>query len=116
MKKLLFLFILLFLNNQLYSQCWDKVSNGQNHTIAIKTAGTLWAWGANLFGELGNGNNTDRNFPIQIGSSNDWKDIFGGIRVSAAIKNNFTLWGWGLNAYNNQLGQPSIISDIIVPT
>jgi alpha-tubulin suppressor-like RCC1 family protein len=166
MKKTLSLFILLFINNQLHSQCWDKVSNGQNHTIAIKTDGTLWAWGSNLFGQLGNGNNTDSNFPIQIGSSNnwirvaaggahslgikndgtlwawgfnaagqlgnnttinvniptqignanDWKDVFGGIYVSAAIKNNFSLWGWGSNVGNNQLGQPSNISDIKVPT
>jgi hypothetical protein len=165
MKKLLLL-VLMLINNELYSQCWKQVSNGQYHTIAIRTDGTLWAWGMNQFGQLGNGNNIDSNIPIQIGNSNnwrdiaagaghsigikndgtlwawgnnsngqignnsiinlntptqignenDWKDVFGGIYVSAAIKNNFTLWGWGLNDGNNQLGQPSNTSDILVPT
>ncbi|MFN4027892.1 MAG: T9SS type A sorting domain-containing protein [Flavobacterium sp.] len=114
MKKLLFLFILLFLNNQLYSQCWSQVSNGQNHTIAIKTDGTLWAWGSNLFGQLGNGNNTDSNFPIQIGTSNDWRQVAAGGAHSLAIKNDGTLWAWGYNL-NGQVGNNSII-DVNIPT
>jgi hypothetical protein len=40
---------------------------GGNHTAAIKKDGTLWAWGCNDFGELGNGTNENSNTPVQIG-------------------------------------------------
>ncbi|MBK7310665.1 MAG: hypothetical protein IPI93_07695 [Sphingobacteriaceae bacterium] len=48
---------------------WKLISCGGYHNLAIKANGTLWAWGRNNFGELGDGTNTIRNTPIQIGSS-----------------------------------------------
>jgi len=40
---------------------------GGNHTVAIKKDGTLWAWGWNDIGQLGNGTNKNSNTPVQIG-------------------------------------------------
>ena len=40
---------------------------GDNHTVAIKEDGTLWAWVWNLYGQLGNGTNIDSNVPVQVG-------------------------------------------------
>ena len=51
---------------------WLMVACGYDSTIAIKTDGTAWAWGANVTGELGQGNTTATNSPVQIGSATDW--------------------------------------------
>ena len=40
------------------------VDSGRNHSIGLKSDGTLWAWGFNFYGQLGNG--TDTNTPVQI--------------------------------------------------
>ncbi|OGV97738.1 MAG: hypothetical protein A2Z59_12830 [Nitrospinae bacterium RIFCSPLOWO2_02_39_17] len=45
---------------------WSSVSAGYYHTMAIKTDGTLWAWGRNNYGQLGDGTTTDRYSPVQI--------------------------------------------------
>lgn len=75
------------------------VSAGSQHTLLIKTDGTLWSWGDNASGQLGLGDNTDRNSPEQIGSDNDWIFVSAGTSRSYAIKMNGTLWGWGNNMY-----------------
>ena len=45
---------------------WASVSAGAGHTIATKTDGTLWAWGRNDFGQLGDGTIVDKNAPTNI--------------------------------------------------
>jgi len=73
-------------------------------SIAIKTDGTLWAWGANNFGQLGFGNTTSRSSPVQVGALTNWSFISmgsGGNVVS--VKTDGTLWTWGNNS-RGQLG------------
>lgn len=82
---------------------WQSISCGGSHTIAIKTNGTLWAWGLNSSGQLGNGNNTNSNVPVQVGTDADWAFISAGDEFSLALKTNGSLWAWGRND-NNQLG------------
>jgi alpha-tubulin suppressor-like RCC1 family protein len=91
---------------------WLTVSAGAVHTLAVKTTGTLWAWGDGQFGQLGNGifNSATPNL-TQIGTATDWVDVSAGNRFSLAIKNIGglrTLWSWGLNN-NGQLGLNNII-------
>jgi alpha-tubulin suppressor-like RCC1 family protein len=74
---------------------WSKISTGNNHTLAIKTNGTLWSWGYNDNGELGLGNRTSRSSPTQIGSDTNWAKIACGANHSLAIKTDGTLWAWG---------------------
>lgn len=71
---------------------------------AIKTDGTLWAWGSNGSNQLGNGA-TGKNevTPIQIGTDNDWAYVTLGKAHALAVKKDGTLWGWGSN-YGGQLG------------
>jgi alpha-tubulin suppressor-like RCC1 family protein len=85
------------------SQCWSKVSAGALHTLAIKNDGTLWAWGDNIEGQLGNGTTTTSNSPVKIGNAVDWQVIAAGAGHSMAIKSNGTLWAWGRNS-EAQLG------------
>ena len=98
MKKTITLF-LIFLSLQNYAQCWQTISSGSDHTLALKTDGTLWAWGDNSSGELGDGTTVDKNQPVQIGTANDWRKISAGDSFSLAIKTDGTLWAWGYNLY-----------------
>ena len=82
---------------------WSSVSAGYYHTIAIKTDGTLWAWGFNNYGQLGDGTTTNRSSPTQIGSGTNWSSVSAGGYHTVAIKTDGTLWVWGNNG-NGKLG------------
>lgn len=88
---------------------WKSVVAGFDHTMAIKTDNTLWAWGSNHYGKIGVGNFSG-NFlsPVQIGTDSNWKTIATGYHT-LAIKNNGTLWAWGNNTAG-ELGDASNIS------
>lgn len=92
-----------------FAQCWKSVSSGVSHSIAIKNDGTLWAWGWNQDGQLGDNTNVSKSIPVQIGSDNNWKDVACGAGHSVALKINGTLWAWGYNL-QGQLGDNSIIN------
>ena len=83
---------------------WASVScSGNGHTLAIKTNGTLWAWGSNNNGQLGLGDTTQRTSPVQVGTDTNWASVSCGFEHTLAIKTNGTLWAWGNNNYR-QLG------------
>ena len=63
---------------------------------------TLWAWGRNQYGQLGDGTTTQRTSPVKIGTST-WKAIAAGYYHSLGILSDDTLWAWGNNSYG-QLG------------
>ena len=71
------------------------------HALAIKDDGSLWSWGNNYYGEVGDGTTTRRNLPVRI--MDDVKSISGGNYHSLAIKDDGSLWAWGFN-YLGQLG------------
>ena len=91
---------------------WRKISCGYRHTCAIKNDGSLWAWGYNRDGQLGNGTTTDQTAPIQIGTSTDWKEISCGGTYTLALKTDGTLWAWGTND-NGQLGNGTTTKETI---
>ena len=83
---------------------WCQVSAGDAHTSAIKTDGTLWAWGYNGAGQLGNGNTTAVSSPVTTaGGGTTWCQVSAGENHSMAIKTDGTLWTMGLNSLG-QLG------------
>ena len=83
---------------------WSQVavSNG-NHVIAIKTDGTLWAWGNGDGGALGDNTTTSNSSPVQIGSDTNWSQTEVANQTTAAVKTDGTLWTWGNNG-NGRLG------------
>ena len=82
---------------------WIAVSTGGGYTVAIKKGGTIWAWGDNQYGQLGNGE-SGSSIPVQVGNNtDDWKTVSAGYYHAVAIKNNGELWAWGLNDFG-QLG------------
>ena len=83
---------------------WDKIPNNGGeesiaHTSAIKTDGTLWVWGQNGYGQLGQNQayaQLERvSSPIQIPGT--WSDMAQGNASLRAVKTDGTLWAWGLN-------------------
>jgi len=79
---------------------WRSVSLGQFHSAAIKTDGSLWLWGENFRGQLGNNSTADQSSPIQtVSGGTNWRSISLGTRRSAGIKTNGSLWLWGYNTY-----------------
>jgi len=77
---------------------WKQVSCGYSRTAAIKTDGTLWTWGRNTAGALGDNTITDRSSPVQtITRGTNWKQVSCGYHT-AAIKGDGTLWTWGRNS------------------
>ena len=77
---------------------WKQVSCGSNHTAAIKTDGTLWTWGRNSYGQLGDNTIITRSTPVTtFAGGTNWKQVAGGALHIAAIKTDGTLWTWGLN-------------------
>lgn len=90
---------------------WASFAAGSAHTMAIKTDGTLWGWGFNSQGALGNGTGVDSYSPIQIGIDT-WLSIEAagdlGADWSHGIKTDGTLWGCGFNS-NYMLGDGTII-------
>ncbi|MFV8356330.1 T9SS type A sorting domain-containing protein [Flavobacterium sp. XS1P32] len=77
-------------------------------TLALKTDGTLWAWGTNNDGQLGDGTFVQKNAPVQIGTDTNWSSIDTGESHSLAIKTNGTLWAWGKNQYG-ELGDGTTV-------
>lgn len=82
---------------------WVSISANGSHSMARKTDGSLWSWGYNAYGQLGNGTETKSIVPVQVGSGLDWAMPASGGVHSAAVKNDGTLWTWGFNG-NGQLG------------
>ncbi|MCL1874885.1 MAG: InlB B-repeat-containing protein [Synergistaceae bacterium] len=82
---------------------WKAIVSGYQHTLAIKTDGSLWAWGMNDLGQLGDGTDADSKTPQQVGTTNDWAAVAAGSFHTIAIKTDGSLWAWGYNYYG-QLG------------
>ena len=94
---------------------FTAVASGGGHALALQADGSLWSWGSNSNGELGQGNTlpqTPPATPTQVivataVSDNDWSAIAAGDSHALALKADGTLWSWGSNS-NGQLGQPAL--------
>ena len=76
---------------------------GAHNQVAVKTDGTLWVWGDNTYGQLGDNSRTKRSSPVQVPGTT-WRDASCFERAVIASKTDNTLWSWGKQDYG-QLGQ-----------
>ncbi len=87
----------------------DAVAAGAWHSLALKSDGTVWAWGGNYSGQLGDGTLTKRSLPLQVGGLNGVVAVAAGGNHSLALKSDGTVWAWGGN-YSGQLGDGAFIN------
>ena len=91
------------------------IAAGHNHSLALKNDGTVWAWGYNCCGQVGD--STYSNYkvsPMQVWNLTNIIAIGAGADFSFAIKNDGTVWGWGNNSYGH-LGDGTSFNTRIIP-
>lgn len=118
-KWLLCLASIFGLSQSLFSQtCGSFIkiarSTGASSSVGIKSDGSLWAWGSNSSGQLGDGTTVTKISPVQIGTGTNWNFVASGFSHTIGIKSDGTIWAWGLNG-NGQLGDGTIVNKS-VPT
>lgn len=80
------------------------LAGGGMYSVALKSDETVWAWGLNNYGQLGDGTTTNKTTPVQVSGLKDIIAIAAGRGLhSLALKKDSTVWAWGLNN-NYQLG------------
>ncbi|RYD99337.1 MAG: hypothetical protein EOP50_04350, partial [Sphingobacteriales bacterium] len=84
------------------------VAAGYLHCIALKADGTVWAWGQNAYGQVGDGTMTNRHRAVQVKNADssmlsNVRAISAGMYASYAVKDDGSVWAWGQNIYG-QLG------------
>jgi alpha-tubulin suppressor-like RCC1 family protein len=96
------------------------IAAGCYHSLAVRTDGTVWAWGHNLEGRLGDGTRADRHTPVQVtgpggkGVLDGVVAVAAGVKHSVALKADGTVWCWGDNLYG-ELGDGTH-EDRLTPT
>jgi alpha-tubulin suppressor-like RCC1 family protein len=97
------------------------IMGGEIHNAALKTDGTVWAWGLNSLGQLGNGTTNDAWTPVQTGLTTippltNVTKLGGRPYFTLAVKSDGTIWGWGMNQFG-QMGNGTLsrFSGVTVP-
>lgn len=89
------------------------IAAGYDHSLALKSDGTVWAWGGNASGQLGDGTTTQRTSPVQVLGLVGVTGLAGGDAFSVAVQRDGasggTAWTWGANTLG-QLGDGSTVS------
>jgi alpha-tubulin suppressor-like RCC1 family protein len=92
---------------------WVNIAVGGSTTLALKSDGTIWAWGANHSGQLGDGTTVpERASPVRSVAGNDWKQVATTGIHSLALKRDGTLWAWG-NNWAGQLGNGTTNNSLV---
>jgi alpha-tubulin suppressor-like RCC1 family protein len=85
------------------STVWLQPAGGYQHTCAVRTDHTLWCWGHNASGQLGDGTRNDTVTPTQVGTGATWASVALGAVHTCALQMDGTLWCWGDNTFG-QIG------------
>ncbi len=83
----------------------QRVAGGYDHSLVIKSNGSLFAFGINTYGAIGDGSTTSRSIPVEV--MQDVISVSAGNDHSLALKADGTLWAWGWNL-GGQLGDGTI--------
>lgn len=91
----------------------SSIGAGYKHLFAFKNDGTIWAWGDNQYGQLGDGTTVSQSTSttVQVTGLSNIISITGGQRHSIALKSDGTVWTWGWNGLG-QLGDSTLIDQL----
>ena len=79
---------------------WCQVSAGNNHSVAVRTNGTIWGWGCNAGGRLGNNNTANVSSPVSVvGGLTNWCGVSAGGKHTLGLNTSGVLWAWGYGSY-----------------
>ncbi|PKN44522.1 MAG: hypothetical protein CVU59_11425 [Deltaproteobacteria bacterium HGW-Deltaproteobacteria-17] len=93
----------------------SQIATGSSHTCLAKFDGSVWCWGGNWGGQLGDGTTSNRSIPVPVsGLVSETFNVVGGYNYSCAIKTDGSAWCWGWNSLG-QLGDGTTIQRL-VPT
>ncbi len=95
---------------------WVFAQGGNNHSLGIRANGTMWGWGANGYGKLGDNTTVSKSSPVSVvGGFTDWVSCSTGTAHSLGLRANGTLYAWGTNN-RGQLGSGTIADRRSSPT
>ena len=83
------------------------ISSGRDHNLALRSNGTVWTWGMNIFGMLGDGTRINRSIPVQVSGLTDIYAVAAGLDHNLALTTDGIVWAWG----NNGNGQLGVVND-----
>jgi alpha-tubulin suppressor-like RCC1 family protein len=86
-----------------------NVVYGGFYTVTLRQDGTVWAWGRNTDGQLGDGTTTNRSTPVQVQGLTGVTALAPGSNHTVAMRQDGTVWAWGLNT-DGQLGDRTTIN------
>jgi alpha-tubulin suppressor-like RCC1 family protein len=89
---------------------WCQISAACRNSLAVRTNGTLWAWGTNNAGQLGDNSIANKSSPVSVvGGFTNWCQVSASNLQSLGVRQNGTAWGWGSGA-SGRLGDNTIVS------
>ena len=95
-----------------YFNSVKTIMGGEEHNVAVKSDGTVWSWGWNAFGQLGDGTTNSAYTPVQTGLGSvppltSVTKLGGRPYFSLAVKSDGTIWAWGMNQFG-QMGNGTV--------
>ena len=87
----------------------SKIAGGDGYAAVLKADGSIWGFGYNSDGQLGNDKLAPINVPSQTNILATYKQIEAGKKFTIALREDGTVWAWGDNTYG-QLGQGNRVS------
>ena len=91
-----------------------QVSAGTSFSVARKADGTVWTWGNNASGQLGDGTTSDRSTPAQVPGLSNVREVEAGDAFVVAVKKDGSVWAWGNNA-SGEIGNGKAPADQHTP-
>ena len=79
----------------------DRGRRWWQHTLALTSSGSVWAWGDNLYGQLGDGTTTDAIAPVRLSGLTNVVALAAGEADSFALRSDGTVWAWGYNTFGD---------------
>lgn len=89
-----------------------KIVAGENNTLMLREDGTVWAWGSNSSGELGNNTTINSEIPVEVLGLSNVIDIDASVLHNIALCEDGTVWTWGSNGYG-QIGNGTRVKQLV---